>query len=42
VLVALPTGDANILQKRKDMLILQGRSEQRAKTAFSEMNSPKP
>jgi hypothetical protein len=38
VLLALPTGDANALQKRKDQLKLNDRAEQRSKEAFSEMD----
>jgi hypothetical protein len=37
VLVALPTGDANALQKRKDQLKLNNRAEQRSTEAFKEM-----
>ena len=37
VLVALPTGDANVLQKRKDQLKLNNRAEQRSGEAFKEM-----
>jgi hypothetical protein len=37
VLVALPTGDANALQKRKDQLKLNNRAEQRSGEAFKEM-----
>jgi hypothetical protein len=38
VLVALPTGDANQLQKRKDQLKLKDRAEQRSNDAFKEMD----
>jgi len=38
VLVALPTGDANALQKRKDQLKLNNRAEQRSTEAFKEMD----
>lgn len=43
VLLALPTGDANALQTRKDKLKLRDRAEQRSTEAFSEMdkNTPK-
>jgi len=37
VLVALPTGDANQLQKRKDQLMLQQRAIARSNQAFKEM-----
>lgn len=37
VLVALPTGDANLLQQRKDRLKLQDRAVQRSDQAFREM-----
>jgi len=39
VLVALPTGDANILQKRRDQLRLQNRADARSATAFREMDA---
>mgnify|MGYP003341451741 CR=1 FL=1 len=39
VLVALPTGDANSLQKRKDQLRLQNRADARSAAAFREMNA---
>jgi hypothetical protein len=39
VLVALPTGDANALQKRKDQLILQNRAAGRSDQAFREMDA---
>lgn len=39
VLVALPTGDANSLQKRKDQLRLQNRADARSATAFREMDA---
>ena len=38
VLVALPTGDANVLQKRKDQLRLKDRAEQRSTEVFKEMD----
>jgi len=38
VLVALPTGDANALQKRKDQLNLQNRAVERGDRAFREMD----
>lgn len=38
VLVALPTGDANALQRRKDQLKLNNRAEQRSGEAFKEMD----
>lgn len=38
VLVALPTGDANALQKRKDQLRLKDRAEQRGTDAFKELD----
>lgn len=37
VLVALPTGEANALQKRKDQLKLNQRAERRSNEAFKEM-----
>jgi hypothetical protein len=39
VLVALPTGDANALQTRKDRLTLQNRAAERSDRAFSEIDS---
>ena len=39
VLVALPTGDANSLQKRKDQLRLQNRADARSAAAFREMDA---
>ena len=39
VLVALPTGDANLLQKRKDQLRLQNRADARSAAAFREMDA---
>lgn len=39
VLVALPTGDANLLQKRRDQLRLQGRADARSAAAFREMDA---
>ena len=43
VLVALPTGEANALQKRKDQLKLKDRADQRSTEVFTEMdrNAPK-
>ena len=38
VLVALPTGDANALQKRKDQLRLKDRADQRSTEVFKEMD----
>lgn len=38
VLVALPTGDANLLQKRKDILAQQRRAIQRSSEAFREID----
>lgn len=38
VLVALPTGDANALQKRKDQLRLKDRAEKRSTDAFKELD----
>ena len=38
VLVALPTGDANQLQKRKDQLRLKDRAEKRSTDAFKELD----
>jgi hypothetical protein len=38
VLVALPTGDANQLQKRKDQLRLKDRAEQRSTEVFKDMD----
>jgi hypothetical protein len=37
ILVALPTGDANLLQKRKDVLAQQQRAQVRSTEAFKEM-----
>jgi hypothetical protein len=37
VLVALPTGDANALQKRKDALSLEKRAQTRSAEAFKEL-----
>jgi hypothetical protein len=39
VLVALPTGDANALQKRKDQLNLQNRAATRSDQVFREMDA---
>ena len=41
MLVALPTGDANLLQKRKDMLAQQKRSQSRSVDAFREIDAAK-
>ena len=41
MLVALPTGDANLLQKRKDMLAQQKRSQARSVEAFREIDAAK-
>lgn len=38
VLVALPTGDANLLQKRKDALAQQQRAQVRSTEAFKELD----
>ena len=38
VLLALPTGDANALQTRKDKMKLRDRAEQRSGEAFSELD----
>jgi hypothetical protein len=37
ILVALPTGDANLLQKRKDVLAQQQRAQVRSSEAFKEL-----
>lgn len=39
VLVALPTGDANLLQKRKDRLAAAARSDRRSQEAFKDLES---
>ena len=39
VLVALPMGDSNILQKRKDQLLLNQQASQRSQQAFKEMDA---
>lgn len=39
VLVALPTGDANLLQKRKDQIRLQDRAAVRSREVFKEMDT---
>ena len=39
VLLALPTGDANALQTRKDRMKLRERAEQRSEEAFKEVDS---
>jgi len=41
VLVALPTGDANLLQKRKDILAQQNRAKTRSTEAFRELDVTK-
>lgn len=41
VLVALPTGDANLLQQRKDRLRMQELAAQRGEQAFREMDAGK-
>jgi hypothetical protein len=38
-LVALPTGEANSLQKRKDQLLLKSQSDARSKEAFKELDT---
>lgn len=40
VLVALPTGEANAIQVRKDRLAAQQRAEARSQAAFKEMDKP--
>ena len=42
VLVALPTGDANLLQQRKDRLRMQESAARRGEAAFREMDAAKP
>ena len=42
MLVALPTGDANLLQKRKDVLAQQNRAKNRSTEAFRELDAVKP
>jgi predicted ATPase len=39
VLVALPTGDANLLQKRKDALEAAQRGQKRSAEAFKELDA---
>ena len=39
VLVALPTGDANLLQKRKDRLAAAARAERRSNEAFKDLEA---
>ena len=39
VLVALPTGEANAIQRRKDQLKLNDRSERRSREVFREMDA---
>ncbi len=41
VLVALPTGDANLLQKRKDVMAQQNRAKTRSTEAFKELDAAK-
>ena len=41
MLVALPTGDANLLQKRKDILAQQNRAKNRSTEAFRELDAVK-
>ena len=41
MLVALPTGDANLLQKRKDVLAQQNRAKNRSTEAFRELDAVK-
>lgn len=41
MLVALPTGDANLLQKRKDVLAQQNRAKTRSTEAFRELDAVK-
>ena len=41
MLVALPTGDANLLQKRKDILAQQNRAKTRSTEAFRELDAAK-
>jgi len=41
VLIALPTGDANLLQKRKDILAQQNRAKNRSTEAFRELDAVK-
>ena len=41
MLVALPTGDANLLQKRKDILAQQNRAKTRSTEAFRELDTVK-
>ena len=40
VLVALPTGNANAIQKRKDQIRLQGQALKRSDQVFQEMDKP--
>ena len=40
VLVALPTGEANAVQKRKDQIRLQGQALKRSDQVFQEMDKP--
>lgn len=39
VLVALPTGDANVLKKRQDQIRLQAQAQGRSKQAFEELDT---
>jgi hypothetical protein len=41
MLVALPTGDANLLLKRKDVLAQQNRAKNRSTEAFRELDAVK-
>jgi len=41
VLVALPTGDANVLKKQKEQLKMQSQAAGRSRQAFEELNSVK-
>jgi hypothetical protein len=40
VLVALPTGDANAIQKRKDQIRAQESAQKRSDQVFQEMDKP--
>ena len=42
VLVALPTGDANLLQQRKDRMRMQEQAARRSDAAFREIDAAKP
>jgi hypothetical protein len=39
VLVALPTGDANVLKKRQDQIRLQAQAQGRSQQAFEELDT---